>query len=124
MRMKSLLGVLKELKQLEASLPSQEAAIVAEFTKRLVQWREDDSSARVLLQDVESLMASAWFTTHEKRALLSLTIARLHDTIDALVGMTMNERLSILDLTDRWERTGSGDREVLYEKVLADPAKL
>ncbi len=119
--MKTLSEVVEELTHFEAELPAVEAHVVAEFIQRLERWRDDDSSARVLLQDLQALFAAAFFATHEKRALVSLSIARLHDSIEALVGMTMNERLSLLDLSERWDRTSPDERTVLYQKVLSEP---
>jgi hypothetical protein len=52
---------------------------------------------------------------------VALTLAKLRDTVGALEGMTMNERLATFDLLSRWDRSSESQREILYRKVLAVP---
>jgi hypothetical protein len=60
-----------------------------------------------------------WFSTNENHATVALSIARLRDTLAAIGGMTINERLFVFDLMDRWDQATDAERDALYKKVLA-----
>lgn len=109
-----------ELESLRTRFATPDADLVDRFfLHRLSRWREDDSTADQLVADLDHTLGNIWFSSAEGHALVALSIARLRDTVAALGGMTMNERLFTMDLEDRWDRASDAERDILYAKVLA-----
>jgi hypothetical protein len=108
-----------DLGSLRATSSSPEAACIDLLLSRISDWSEDDTTVDVLVSDLDRLIGELGFSTREARARVALAVARLHDTIDRVGGMTMNERLFSFDLLDRWDRSSDEQRGVLCQKVLA-----
>jgi hypothetical protein len=104
----------------KATCPTPEAACIDLLLSRVSAWREDDTTAEALIADLSRLVNELGFS-RSGRARVALPVAELHDTIDAVGGMTMNERLFSFDLVERWDRACEAERAVLYSKVLARP---
>jgi hypothetical protein len=117
--MRVLADVRATLRSLKETFSSPDGALVDLVLARLSDWQSDDSSAETLIHDLEGLVAEVHFSTHEAKAKVALAIAGLHDTVEALGGMTMNERLVSFDLFHRWDRSSENERAALYDKVLA-----
>jgi hypothetical protein len=115
----SIAEINQELMGLRSRLSGPDAALVDLFLSRLSRWREDDTTAETLVSELDRTLGHIWFSTNENHATVALSIARLRDTLAAIGGMTMNERLYAFDLMDRWDRTPDAERDVLYKKVLA-----
>jgi len=105
--------------RLQARVSSPDAALVDLFLGALSRWHDDDKTAEDLVADLDRTLGHIWFSSNENHATVALTIARLRDTLSAVAGMTMNERLYVFDLTDRWEQASDTQRDVIYRKVLA-----
>ena len=117
--MTSIADIKQELVLLRTRLSTPEAALVDLFLHRLACWREDDSTVEDVLADLDRTLGQVWFSSHEAHATVALIVARLRDTVAAIGGMTMNERLDAFDLFDRWDRSSDAERDVLYKKLLA-----
>jgi hypothetical protein len=117
--MGTLTDTTEALAQPRTRASSPDAAPIALLLHRISSWLEDGSSVEALASDLEQVLEEAHFSTRERHAQAALAVARLHDTIDAIGGMTMNERLVVFDLNDRWDRSDDGQRGTLYEKLLA-----
>jgi hypothetical protein len=117
--MTSIADITKELLLLKTRLSGPDAALVDLFLHRLSRWGEDDTTAEKLVFDLDRTLGHVWLSTNESHATVALIIARLRDTVAAIGGMTMNERLYVFDLMDRWDQTPDAERDVLYKKVLA-----
>ena len=104
---------------LRARVSSPDATLVDLFLGALSRWRDDDTTAEDLVADLGRTLGHIWFSSNENHATVALTIARLRDTLSAVTGMTMNERLYVFDLTDRWDQASDIQRDVIYRKVLA-----
>ena len=117
--MTSIADIRQELVLLRARVSSPDAVLVDLFIGRLSRWRDDDTTAEVLVAELDRTLGHIWFSSNENHATVALTIARLRDTLSAVAGMTMNERLFAFDLLDRWERSSDAERDALYKKVLA-----
>jgi hypothetical protein len=109
----------RELARLAQGFSTPDAALVRLFLDRLRHWRTDDSSVNDLHHDLQKLLESIWFSTNENHALINLALARLHDTINSVPGMTVNERLVIFDLMDVWNQSPSPRQQILRTKILA-----
>jgi hypothetical protein len=119
--MKTLSEFREALGTLKATFTTPEAACVDLLLSRVSAWRKDDTTVESLIGDLGRLVNELGFSSHSGRAKVALAIAELHDTIEAVGGMTMNERLVSFDLFDRWDRASDAERAVLYGKVLARP---
>ena len=104
---------------LKAQFSGPDAALADLFLHRLSRWRDDESTVEELVAELDRTLGQVWFSSHEAHARVALTIARLRDTVAAIGGMTMNERLYAFDLFDRWDRSSDTERDVLYKKLLA-----
>lgn len=118
--MTDIASIKADFVRFRTSVASPDAALVDLFLDRLSAWREDDSTVNDLISDLDRVLGQVWFSSSENHATVALLIARLRDTVASVGGMTMNERLVIFDLTDRWERTATAQRGKLYQKVLAE----
>jgi hypothetical protein len=110
-----------ELEQLKGTVSAPDRALVDLFLGRLAGWNEDNSSVADLISELDRILGGIWFSNNERHAIVALTLAKLRDTVGALEGMTMNERLATFDLLSRWDRSSESQREILYRKVLAVP---
>src|SRR6185369_1119305 len=94
-----------DLASLRGTSSSPEAASIDLLLSRISDWQEYDTNVDVLVGDLDRLVLELGFSTHEARARAALSIARLHDTVNAVAGVTMNERLFSFGLLDRWDRS-------------------
>ena len=117
--MTSIADIKKELVLLRARVSGPDAALVDLFLNRLSRWAEDDSTAEELVANLDRTLGHVWFSSDEAHKTVAQIIARLRDTVAAVGGMTMNERLYAFDLFDRWDRSSDAERDILYKKVLA-----
>jgi hypothetical protein len=117
--MTSIAEITQELVFLKAKLSSADAELVDLFLHRLSRWREDESTVEDLVSNLDRTLGHVWFSTNEDHATVARMIARLRDSIAAIGGMTMNERLYFFDLMDRWDRGSEAECDILYKKVLA-----
>lgn len=117
--MTSIADIRQELVILRARVSGPDAALVDLFLAALSRWHDDDTTADRLVADMDRTLGHIWFSSNENHATVALTIARLRDTLLAVPGMTMNERLDLFGLTDRWDQASDVQREILYRKVLA-----
>jgi len=118
--MKMLRDTILELSSLRYAFPKPDAALVDELLlRRISKWADDETSVQTLVDDLERLLGGVWFSTHERHALVHLVLARLRDLVDAVGGMTMNERLVLFSLEERWDGSSETDRAALRKKLLA-----
>jgi len=117
--MTSIADIQQELLRLRTRVSGPDAALVDLFLGALSRWRDDDATAEDLVEDLDRTLGHIWFSSNENHATVALMIARLRDTLSAIAGMTMNERLYVFDLTDRWDQASDAQRDVIYTKVLA-----
>jgi hypothetical protein len=119
-QMKMLRDTILELSSLRDAFPKPDAALVDELLlRRISKWADDETSVQTLVDDLERLLGGVWFSTHERHALVHLVLARLRDLVDAVGGMTMNERLVLFSLEERWDGSSETDRAALRKKLLA-----
>ena len=114
--------VQKELQNLRSTAPA-DARVIDRFLGRIAAWRHDWTTPSQLLVDLLRMFAQTEFSQPEIRDRVSRLFRSLRPNIDALGGMTMNERLVIFDLADVWDHTPPGDRRPLYAKLEANPER-
>jgi hypothetical protein len=117
--MATLDGVVDELAELKARFPSPDAALVDELLRRVSKWREDDTDLEALVHDLDGTLSQVRFSNHERKAQVSLALAKLRDAVGTVGGMTINERLFVFGLLERWDRTAVPKRAALRAKLLA-----
>lgn len=88
---------------------------------QLAAWKESSDTADELAVAIERHIGHVWIASvqdHER--LYALWLAFRRDSIEAIHGMTMNERLYSFGLLDRYYALPSGsDRQAFYTKLLA-----
>ncbi len=86
----------------------------------LRQWKTDDTTIGRLADLVERYIGNAWFEKDEVHALIySAWSSFRNDEIRMVAGMSMNERLFVFGLTERFDRAGVDERRSIYEKLEA-----
>jgi hypothetical protein len=111
----------QELERLKAVAPTPDGALIDLFLHRLAGWSEDDSSVDDLVRELDRILGGVWFSNSERQAAVALTLAKVRDTVGAVEGMTMNERLATFDLFSRWDDSSESQRKILYRTVLSVP---
>lgn len=115
----TLAQLFRELDRLRAQLGPPDAAITDLFLRQIAGWKEDRTTPRALLESLDRTLGQVWFTRDETHAEVNRLLEGFRSTVQSLGGMTMNERLVMFDLLDRWDMAnGDGQRE-LYAKLEA-----
>ena len=117
--MTKIAEIRQDLALLQARASSLDAALLDVFIDRLSRWLDDDSTAEELVANLDRTLGHTWFSSEDVHATVAQRIARLRDTVATVGGMTMNERLVVFDLLDRWDHSSNAERDVLYKKVHA-----
>jgi hypothetical protein len=120
--MTTLQQTMFDLTGLRAALPTPEAVLIDLLLRRISTWSADESSVQCLIDDLDTILGEVWFSTNERHATVALVLARLRDTVDAVGGMTMNERRFVFDLMNRWNQASASDRDAIRTKLNAGTA--
>ena len=88
---------------------------------QLAAWKNTADTADQLAATIERCIGHTWIASDQQHAqVYALWSAFRRDRIEAIHGMTMNERLYSFGLLDRFYAVqAAGDRKVLYAKLLA-----
>jgi hypothetical protein len=113
----------RELQSVRATANEADARLADLFIERIVAWRHDPTTPGQLLADLDRLLGQIRFSRDETQQRVSRLLVGFRPTVDALGGMTMNERLVIFDLADVWDRSSADGRHLLYAKLEARAAR-
>jgi len=88
---------------------------------QLAAWKDSSATANELAEMLERYIGNVWIGTNEDhQRVYALWAAFRKDEISGIHGMTMNERLYLFGLLDRFDSMqGDGDRQVMYRKLHA-----
>ena len=88
---------------------------------QLAAWKESSDTADELAVAMERYIGHVWIaSTQDHERLYALWSAFRRNSIEAIHGMTMNERLYSFGLLDRYHALRSGgDRQAFYTKLHA-----
>ena len=113
--------VLDELTQEVRAISSDPA--VQGFADQLVAWKGSSVTAQELAIALERYIGNVWISsTQDHERLFAVWSEFRRDRIEAIHGMTMNERLYSFSLLDRFYSSGDSDRQAMYGKLHASVA--
>jgi hypothetical protein len=96
--------------------------VVARLRRHLFEWKQDDTNVVELADLVERFFGNSWIEKEETHNhLYRLWSNFKKEVIDSIGGMTMNERLYLLGLFQRFESSQSeAAKKVIYAKLCAN----
>ena len=98
--------------------------VVHGVANQLAAWKDSSATAEDLATTMERYIGNAWIgSDRDHDRVYALWSVFRKDSIEAIRGMTMNERLYSFGLLDRFDALQSdGDRQALYAKLHASGA--
>ena len=112
---------LDELAQEFSNISSEKP--LHDLVQWLENWKSGNESVRGLEEMVERFFGNSWLQSeadHSKA--YGLWLEFKHDAIDRIDGMTMNERLFLFGLFERFDRSSTEEQKhAVYSKLLARP---
>ena len=94
-----------------------DARIVDLFLTKLHHWRQDDSSPKALMDSLDRILGYGWLSTNKLYEEVFGNLQKFSETVRSLGGMTVNERLVMFDLMDRWDAASDTGRERVRRKL-------
>lgn len=106
------------IKELDAYEHEKEASIIKEH---LENWKNDNTDVYQLSSAIEKLFGNVWFQEEQSHQYLYSKWTEFQRfAIKGIGGLTVNERLYVFSLFDRYESVGGkSERAVLYAKICA-----
>ncbi len=98
--------------------------VVQGVADQLAAWKDSSATADDLAAALERYIGNVWIgSNHDHERVYALWSAFRQDAISAIHGMTMNERLYLFGLLERFDSLQSdADRQALYRKLHAGGA--
>ena len=115
----TLAQLVRDLEKLRTQLEPADAPLVDLLLGKILGWKEDQTTPGNLLESLDRTLGQVWFTRDQTHAEVHRRLEQLRSTVRSLGGMTMNERLVMFDLLDRWDRANDDGRRELYAKLEA-----
>lgn len=112
---------LDELSHAFRSIPDEN--ILSDLAQSIEAWKADDQTANELETMVERFFGNTWLSSDETHSIAyGLWEAFRNDAIRGIGGMTVNERLYIFSLFERFDACNSEEEKlVVYSKLHAKP---
>jgi len=97
--------------------------VVQDLSRILLEWKENDNTARELQDRVEHCLGHTWITSnYDHRTIYKLWASFRDNAITDIGGMTMNERLYNFGLLERFDTcTDEKCKLAIYQKLHASP---
>jgi hypothetical protein len=115
----TLEGLQHALKSLRENLIEADADIVSLLLARIAAWKLSHETPDELDHMLERVLGHSWFSSDRLHFQVYELVLLFRSKLAALEGMTMNERLVIFDLMERWDRSSEHEREALCAKLHA-----
>ena len=94
---------------------------VARLISHLSAWKSDDTDVVELAKSIEKFFGSAWVTDENIHNHLYQHWSRFKATaISGIGGMTINERLYLFGLFERFESASETEKKDVYKKLCAN----
>tara|TARA_R110002124_G_C8951432_1_gene513349 strand:+ start:655 stop:999 length:345 start_codon:yes stop_codon:yes gene_type:complete len=112
---------LDELAQTFRSIPNEK--LLKDLAQYIEAWKADDRTASELETMVERFFGNSWLSSDENHSkAYGLWEAFRNEAIRGIGGMTMNERLYLFSLFERYDACSTEEeRLVVYSKLHAKP---
>jgi hypothetical protein len=115
----TLEGLQHALQSLRENLIQADADIVNLLLARIAAWKLSQETPDELDDMLERVLGHSWFSSDRLHFQVYELVLLFRSKITGFGGMTMNERLVIFDLMERWDRSSEHERDALYAKLLA-----
>lgn len=115
----TLEGLEKALQSLRENLIEADADIVSLLLARIAAWKLNHETPNELDEMLERVLGHSWFSSDRLHFQVYELVLLFRSKLTALADMTMNERLVIFDLMERWDRSSAHEREALCAKLHA-----
>ena len=115
----TLEGLQQALQSLRENLIQADADIVSLLLARVAAWKLSHETPDELDHMLERVLGHSWFSSDRLHFQVYELVLLFRSKLTGLAGMTMDERLVIFDLMERWERSSEQERDALYAKLLA-----
>jgi len=94
-----------------------------EFAWHIEAWKKDDRDVTELETMIERFFGDTWlFSEEDHSKAREFWVAFRDDAIRRIGGMTMNERLYLFGLSERFYGSRSDqEQQIVYSKLLANP---
>ena len=119
--MTTLAAMHKKLVSMRSSAGSRDLDCLDLLLREIELWRESDEAPGILDSTLERTLGQTRFSSQPLQREVNECLLQFRVTVHDLPGMTMNERLVMFDLVDRWDRGTAEGRAALYKKLLARP---
>ncbi len=106
------------LKKLRRGRQQSDLVLFDEMSQIVANWLDDESPPADLVSTLEHYVGNSWFSTDELNSAVVLVYEQFGKTVKSLGGMSVNERLVMFGLMDRWDSGSNEDRENLRKKLL------
>lgn len=95
--------------------------IIQKLANQFEEWKLNNQDVRNLESTIEKFIGTTWIESEVEHNLVYEHWTNFKkENIQAIHGMTMNERLFAFDLTDRYDRSRTKeDKDIIYKKLLA-----
>ena len=115
----TLEGLQHALQSLRENLIQADADIVSLLLARISAWKLSHETPEELDEMLERVLGRSWFSSDRLHFQVYELVLLFRAKITGLAGMTMDERLAIFDLMERWAQSSEHERDALYAKLLA-----
>ncbi len=95
--------------------------VVSRLVSLLINWKSDNRNALELADSIERFFGNSWITSEETHNhLYKLWSSFKAAAISDIGGMTMNERLYLFGLFERYESALEEEQKAIYAKLCAN----
>ncbi|MFQ5936467.1 MAG: hypothetical protein ACE5LB_08675 [Acidiferrobacterales bacterium] len=104
-------------RELQRNMNETDRKLVDQFLSQVTNWVTFADTPNELVTSLDRLLGHSWFSSNDDHAKVHELIQGLQAEVEALPGMTMNERLFTFGLMERWDAS-SGEQKTMIRREL------
>lgn len=108
-----------KLSSLSATESPDDERQLAILREQIELWRGDQRTPAQWIEVLRRGLGGVWLSTDELHQAIHESLEAFGATVEGLRGMTMNERLVVFGLMERWDECDESGRKDLYRKLEA-----